>query len=82
MYKIDNLTMEDLILLQHCLYFYKDRVTDVIIECQVRINKATKKNNNEDFKIYSHMLETNQAAKDRCKSMISLIENIKSQKIN
>lgn len=82
MYKIENLTMEDLIFLEHCIYFYEDRVTDVIKECQVRKNKATKKKNNEGFRIYSHMLETNQAAKDKCKSMISLIQNIKSHKIN
>ena len=74
--------MEDLILLQHCLYFYKDRVADVIKECQVRRNKVTKKKNSEDFKIYSHLLETNQATEDRCKSILSLIENIKSHKIN
>ena len=82
MYNIENLTIEDLIFLEGCIYFYKERITDEIIECQIRINKATKEDNTENFKIYSQLLETNQAVKDKCKCMIDLIENIKNNKIN
>lgn len=79
MYKIDNLTMEDVIFLEYSLFLYKQRLEDEIIETNIRIDKATKEDNTDDYKIYSHMLETKQASIIKCNQLSDILQDVKSE---
>ena len=79
MYKIDNLTMEDVIFIDYCIFMCKQRLEDEIIEIKIRIDKATKENNTDDYKLYGHMLETKQASIIRCDQLSNILQSVKSE---
>ena len=74
MYKIENLSIEDLMFLEYAIFLYKERLNTEIIETKIRINKATKEDNVDDYKLYAHMLETKQASVGLCDNLICRIE--------
>ena len=81
MYKIENLTMEDVIFIDYCIFRYKQRLEDEIIETSIRIDKATKEDNTDDYKIYAHMLETKQASIIKCDQLSNILQSVKTEGI-
>ena len=79
MYKIDNLKIEDIIFLEYSLFLYNQRLEDEFIEAKIRIDKATKEDNTDHYKLYAHMLETKQASIIECNRLSNILENIKSE---
>ena len=79
MYKIDNLTMEDVMFIDYCIFKYKQRLEDEIIEISIRIDKATKEDNTADYKLYAHMLETKQASIVECNYLSNILQGVKSE---
>lgn len=74
MYKLESLTIKDVIFLEYSLFLYKQRLEDEIIETNIRIDKATKEDNTDDYKLYAYMLETKQASKARCDYLMSILD--------
>ena len=74
MYKIENLSIEDLMFLEYTVFLYKERLNTEIIETKIRIDKATKEDNVADYKLYAHMLETKQSSVVMCDNLIGRIE--------
>ena len=54
---------------------------DEIIEAKIRIDKATKEDNADDYKIYAHMLETKQASIIKCDQLSNLLQDVKVEGI-
>ena len=81
MYKIDNLTIEDLIFIEYSLFLYKQRLEDEIIEPKIRIDKATKEDNIDDYKLYAHMLETKQASIVECDRLSNILQSVKAEDV-
>ena len=79
MYKIDNLTMEDVMFIDYCIFRYKQRLEDEIIETSIRIDKATKEDNTDDYKLYAHMLETKQASIIKCDQLSNILQDVKAE---
>ena len=79
MYKIDNLVIEDIIFLKYSLFLYKQRLEDEIIETKIRIDKATKEDNTDDYKFYARMLETKQASIVRCDQLSNILQSVKAE---
>lgn len=79
MYRIDNLTIEDIIFLEYSLFLYEQRLENEIIEVKIRIDKATKENNTDDYKIYAHMLETKQASIIKCHQLSNILQGVKAE---
>ena len=79
MYKIDNLTMEDVIFIDYCIFRYKQRLEDEIIETNIRIDKATKEDNTDDYKLYAHMLEAKQASIIECDHLSNILQGVKAE---
>lgn len=81
MYKIDNLTMEDVMFIDYCIFMCKQRLEDEIIETSIRIDKATKEDNTDDYRLYAHMLETKQAAIIECDHLSNILQGVKAEGI-
>ena len=81
LYTIDNLTMEDVMFIDHCIFRYKQRLEDEIIEASIRIDKATKEDNTADYKLYAHMLETKQIFIIECNRLSNILQSVKSEGI-
>lgn len=79
MYKIENLTMEDVMFIDYCIFRYKQRLEDEIIETSIRIDKATKEGNTDDYKLYAHMLETKQASIIECDRLSNILQSVKAE---
>lgn len=79
MYKIDNLTIEDVMFIDYCIFMCKQRLEDEIIETKIRIDKATKEDNTDDYKLYAHMLETKQASIIRCNQLSNILQSVKAE---
>ena len=79
MYKIDNLTMEDVMFIDYCIFRYKQRLEDEIIETSIYIDKATKEDSMDDYKIYAHMLETKQASIIECDRLSNILQSVKAE---
>lgn len=79
MYKIDNLTMEDVMFIDYCIFRYKQRLEDEIIETSIRIDKATREDNTDSYKVYAHMLETKQASIIKCDQLSNILQSVKAE---
>ena len=79
MYKIDNLTIEDVMFIDYCIFRYKQRLEDEIVEISIRIDKATKEDNTDDYKFYAHMLETKLASIIECDHLSNILQSVKSE---
>ena len=79
MYKIDNLTMEDIMFIDYCIFRHKQRLEDEIVETKIYIDRATKEDNTDDYKLYAHMLETKQASIIKCDQLSNILQNVKAE---
>jgi hypothetical protein len=71
--------MEDVMFIDYCIFRYKQRLEDEIIETSIRIDKATKEDNTDSYKVYAHMLETKQASIIKCDQLSNILQGVKAE---